>query len=161
MTLANRAAPDAASVHMKPCTLLRAASVLTLVHALLNAFAGLLSGTSKAQDEMAVLGAMKALRFDAMGSMRTYWDFYFGFGVFLTANLMLLSAVMWQLAALAQTAPGSARTFIALLCIGFLVFAALSSLYFFVAPVIIEGIIAVVLGLAYVADVGSTVDHGS
>lgn len=151
MTLANRTAPDPASVQMKPRTLLRTASVLTLVHALLNAFAGLLSGTSKAQDETAVLGAMKALHFDAMGSMRTYWDFYFGFGVFLTANLILLSAVMWQLAALAETAPGSARTFIALLCIGFLVFAALSSLYFFVAPVVIEVIIAVVLGLAYFA----------
>jgi hypothetical protein len=135
---------------MKPRTLLRTASVLTLVHALLKAFAGLLSGTSKAEDETVVLGAMKALRFDAMGSMRTYWDFYFGFGAFLTANLMLLSAVMWQLAALAETAPGSARTFIGLLCTGFVVFAALSSLYFFIAPVVIEGIIAVVLGLAYV-----------
>jgi hypothetical protein len=151
MTLSDSAAPDSTSVQMKPRTLLRTASVLTLVHALLNAFAGLLSGTSKAQDETAVLGAMKALRFDAMGSMRTYWDFYFGFGVFLSVNLILLSAVMWQLAALAETAPGSARTFIALLCIGFLVFAALSSLYFFVAPVVIEGIIAVVLGLAYFA----------
>jgi hypothetical protein len=93
---------------MKPRTLLRTASVLTLVHALLNAFAGLLSGASESQDEMAVLGAMKALRFDAMGSMRTYWDFYFGFGVFLSANLILLAAVMWQLAALAETAPRSA-----------------------------------------------------
>jgi hypothetical protein len=151
MTLADRQAPEPASVPMKPRTLLRTASVLTLVHALLNAFAGLLSGTSKAQDETAVLGAMKALRFDAMGSTRTYWDFYFGFGVFLTANLILLSVVMWQLAALAETSPASARTFIALLCIGFLVFAALSSLYFFVAPVVIEVMIAVVLALAYVA----------
>jgi hypothetical protein len=139
------------SVQMKSRTLLRTASVLTLVHALLNAFAGLLSGTSEAQDEMAVLGAMKALRFDAMGSMRTYWDFYFGFGVFLSANLILLSVVMWQLAALAETAPRSARSFIASLCIGFLVFAALSWRYFFIAPVVVEVIIAVVLGLAYVA----------
>lgn len=151
MTRANRAAPEPASVYMKPRTLLRTACVLTLVHALLNAFAGLLSGTSKSQEEAAVLGAMKALRFDAMGSMRTYWDFYFGYGVFLTANLMLLSAVMWQLAALAETAPGSARRFIVSLCIGFLVFAALSSLYFFVAPVVIELFIAVLLGLAYAA----------
>jgi hypothetical protein len=151
MTLAQSAAPEPASAPMKARTLLRTASVLTLVPALLNAFAGLLSGTSNAQDETAVLGAMKALRFDAMGSMRTYWDFYFGFGVFLSANLILLSAVMWQLATLAETAPGSARTFIGLLCIGFVVFAALSSLYFFVAPVVIELMIAVVLGLACVA----------
>jgi hypothetical protein len=151
MTLGHSEAPELVRVQMKPRTLLRTASVLTLVHALLNAFAGLLSGTSKAPDETALLNAMKVLRFDAMGSMRTYWDFYFGFGVFLSANLILLSALMWQLAALAETVSGSARPFMALLSIGFLVFAALSSLYFFVAPVVIEVIIAVVLGLAYVA----------
>jgi hypothetical protein len=79
---------------MKPQTLLRTASVLTLAHAILNSFAGLLSGTSKNQDEMSLLKAMKALQFDAMGSLRTYWDFYFGFGQFLTVNLLLIAVLL-------------------------------------------------------------------
>lgn len=134
---------------MKTHVLLRAASALTLIHALLNTFAGLLSGTSDAQDEAALLNAMKALRFDAMGSMRTYWDFYFGFGLFLTVSLLLLSVLLWQLAALVRADPAKARPFIGSMCIAFLIFAVLSSLYFFVAPLVIEAIIALLLGLAY------------
>ena len=92
---------------------------------------------------------MKALRFDAMGSLRTYWDFYFGFGMFLTVNLLLLSVLSWQLAALVRVEPARARPLIASLCAAFLVFAVLSWLYFFIAPLIIEGMIALLLLLAY------------
>ena len=144
-----RVAPNHCSQGMKPQILLRAASALTLAHALLNSFAGLLSGTSKNQEEVSLLNAMKALHFDAMGSLRTYWDFYFGFGLFLTVNLLLLSALQWQLASLVKAEPTIARPFVGMLCIAFLAFAALSSLYFFIAPLVIEGIIALLLGLAY------------
>jgi hypothetical protein len=134
---------------MKPQILLRAASALTLVHALLNSFAGLLSGTSKNQEEVALLNAMKALHFDAMGSLRTYWDFYFGFGLFLTLSLLLLSALMWQLASLIKAEPAMARPFVGLLCIAFIAFSVLSWLYFFIAPLIIEGVIALLLAFVY------------
>ena len=100
---------------MKPHVLLRMASALTLAHALLNSFAGLLSGTSKNQEEVSLLNAMKALHFDAMGSLRTYWDFYFGFGLFLTVNLLLLSALLWHLASLVKVEPAIARPFVGLL----------------------------------------------
>lgn len=92
---------------------------------------------------------MKALHFDAMGSLRTYWDFYFGFGIFLTVNLLLLSALLWQLASLVKSDPSKARPFVGLLCIAFLAFTVLSWQYFFIAPLVIEGIVALLLGLAY------------
>jgi hypothetical protein len=136
---------------MKPHKLLRAASALTFVHALLNTFAGLLSGTSHDPQEAALLNAMKALRFDAMGSLRTYWDFYFGFGLFLTVNLLLLSVVLWQLASLVKAEPAQASPFIASIGVTFLAFALLSGLYFFIAPLIIEAITSLMLGLAYAA----------
>jgi hypothetical protein len=132
-----------------PRTLLRTACVLILAHALLNTFAGLLSGTSANQEEVAILDAMKALEFDAMGSPRTYWDFYVGFGLFLTANLLLLSVFAWQLGALVEADPIKARPLIASLCMAFLAFAVLSAVYFFVAPLVIELVIAVLLGRAY------------
>ena len=134
---------------MKPQTLLRSASVLTVAHALLNSFAGLLSGTSKNQSEVSLLNAMKALHFDAMGSLRTYWDFYFGFGLFLTVNLLLLSALLWQVASLVRVEPAAARPIVGLLCVAFLAFAVLSWLYFFIAPLVVEGMVALLLGLAY------------
>jgi hypothetical protein len=120
-----------------------------MAHALLNSFAGLLSGTSKNQSEISVLNAMKALHFDAMGSLRTYWDFYFGFGLFLTVTLLLLAVLLWQLASLVKTEPATARPFIGVLCIAYLVFAMLSWLYFFIAPLVVEAVIALLLGLAY------------
>ena len=123
--------------------------MLTLAHALLNTFAGLLSGTSKNQEEVALLNAMKALHFDAMGSLRTYWDFYYGFGLFLTVNLLLLSALLWRLASLVRVEPATARPFVGLLCIAFFAFAVLSWLYFFIAPLVVEAMVALLLGLAY------------
>jgi hypothetical protein len=134
---------------MKSHTLLRIASLLTFLHALLNTFAGLLSGTSKNQEEVNLLNAMKALHFDAMGSLRTYWDFYFGFGLFFTFNLLLLSALLWLLASLVKKEPLIARPFIVSLGIAFLSFAVLSWLYFFIYPLMLELLIAFILGLAY------------
>lgn len=134
---------------MNPNLLLRVAAVLTFAHAMLNTFAGLMSGTSKNQEEVLLLNAMKALRFDAMGSLRTYWDFYFGFGLFLTVNLLLISALLWHLATLVKVQPAIVRTFVGLLCIAFLVFAGLSGLYFFIAPLGTEAVIALLLGLVY------------
>jgi hypothetical protein len=116
---------------MNPNLLLRVAAALTFAHAMLNTFAGLLSGTSKNQEEVLLLNAMKALHFDALGSLRSYWDFYFGFGLFLTVNLLLLAVMMWQLASLAKVEQALARPFIGVVCIAFLVFAILSWLYFF------------------------------
>ena len=134
---------------MNPKLLLRASAVVTFVHAMLNTFVGLLSGTSKNHEEVLLLNAMKALHFDALGSLRTYWDFYFGFGLFLTFNLLLLAVLMWQLSSVAKAQPAMARPFIGMLCIAFLAFAILSWLYFFIAPVVIELVIALLLGLAY------------
>ena len=124
---------------MNPNLLLRVAAVLTFAHAMLNTFAGLLSGTSKNQAEVLLLDTMKALHFDAMGSLRTYWDFYFGFGLFLTVNLLLLSALMWRLASVAKVNRDLTRPFIGMLCIAFMAFAILSWFYFFIAPVVMSG----------------------
>jgi hypothetical protein len=136
-------------VNVKSHILLRIASLLTLLHALLNTFAGLLSGTSKNQEEVNLLNAMKALHFDAMGSLRTYWDFYFGFGLFLTFNLLVIAALLWQLASLAKTQPAIARPFIGTLGIAFFAFVILSGLYFFIYPLLLELLIAIILGFAY------------
>ena len=44
----------------------------------------------------AVVGAMQTTRF-AVGSFgRTYWDFYAGFGFFVTAFLLFAAVLAWQ-----------------------------------------------------------------
>jgi hypothetical protein len=43
---------------------------------------------------------MKSIHFNANGSDRTYWDFFVGFGLFVTALMLLASIVAWQFASL-------------------------------------------------------------
>jgi len=32
-----------------------------------------------------------------MGSMRSYWDFFFGYGLFVTIFLLAVAVLLWQL----------------------------------------------------------------
>jgi hypothetical protein len=137
-------------LHMKPHILLRTASILTLIHALLHHFGGLTRPPSHGQDEVAVQTAMKSFQMDVMGSLRSYWDFYFGFGFFVTVSLLLLTVLVWQLAALAKSDPAKAGPFMATLFVGFVIFGGVSWTFFFIAPLVTEAIIALLIGLAYV-----------
>ena len=135
---------------MKPPILLRSASILTFIHAGLHTFGGLLSAPSHGPEEITVLNAMKSFRFEFMGSPRTYWDFYFGFGLFLTVSLLLQAVLLWQLASLTKSDPDKARPFIAALLIAFIAAVVLSWRFFFIAPLVTEALIAILIGLAYV-----------
>ena len=48
----------------------------------------------------AMIGAMKSAKFQTQGMERTYWDFYVGFGLFVTVFLFLAAALAWQLGSL-------------------------------------------------------------
>jgi hypothetical protein len=39
---------------------------------------------------------MKSIDFNANGSDRTYWDFFIGFGLFVTVLMVFASIVAWQ-----------------------------------------------------------------
>src|SRR6202050_5811773 len=43
------------------------------------------------------LGSMRSTHFDILGSSRTYWDFYVGFGLFVSMFLLLAVVLAWQL----------------------------------------------------------------
>jgi hypothetical protein len=47
-----------------------------------------------------VVGGIKSIRFEAQGMERTYWDFYVGFGLFVTVFLLFAAAMTWQLGSL-------------------------------------------------------------
>ena len=95
------------------------------------------------------LGSMRSTHFYVMGFSRTYWDFYVGFGLFVSAFLLLAVVLAWQLGGLPPESlariRGTAWTFA--LC-----FAAITVLawkYFFVIPIIVS--IAVTLCLTAAA----------
>jgi hypothetical protein len=134
---------------MKSSILLRIASVLTLIHAVLHTVGGLFSPPGHGPNEITVLNTMKAFQFDFVGSMRSYWDFYFGFGLIVTLFLLLDAVLLWQLASLAKSDAATARPFMLTLLAAFVAMTVLSWRYFFIAPLLVEGVIAVLIGAAY------------
>jgi hypothetical protein len=135
---------------MRPSTLLRTASVLTLVHCILHTIGGVLAPPSHGAEEIAVLEAMRAHRFEFMGSMRSYADFMLGYGLFVAIALLVDAVVFWQLATLARARPDGLRPIVALFALGYVGLAIVSGRFFFIAPVVTELLIAVCLAAAFV-----------
>ncbi len=77
---------------------------------------------------------MKSHHFDAMGFSRTYWDFYYGFGLVISGYLLVQAVVLWQLASRAKADSVRVRPIIASFFVSFLVNAILVWKYFFTVP---------------------------
>ena|SRR5579862_3362270 len=90
-------------------------------------------------DAEPAVAAMKAVHFQVQGFTRSYWDFYTGFGFFVTALQLLAAVLTWQMAGL----PADVLARMALVAWGLVVcFAAVRALtwmYFFMAPLIFCG----------------------
>ena len=97
-----------------------------------------------------ILEAMKNHRFEESGFKGTYWDLYFGFGLVISALMLLQAAVLWQVGSLAKTDPILVRPIVVSFLVAFIVNAALSWKYFFIVPVVMSGVIALCLTIALV-----------
>ncbi len=134
---------------MKPSLWLRIASILSFLHAVLHTVGGMFGGPRSAEQTVALASA-QSLRFDAFGVTRSYWHFYFGFGLMASMTLLLLSALLWLLSSLVRTDPDKARPFLAMLFFTFIAMAVISWFYFFAPPFLMEIIIAAIIGVAFV-----------
>ena len=132
---------------MNPVLYLRAASLLTLLHAVLHTIGGVFSKPDPGPQQAAV-AAMKANQFLLMGMTRSYWHFYMGMGLAVTISLTMAAIVFWQLSSLAKTDSYRLRPIYATFLVAFVALAVNSCLYFFAAPVVVELVIALCLGLA-------------
>jgi hypothetical protein len=100
---------------------------------------------------MTVIEAMKSHRFDVLGAHRTYWDFYFGFGVMISVYLLVQAVVLWQLASLAKRGT-QVRSIVASFLVAFAINAILVWKYFFTIPAIMVMVIALCLLLALLTE---------
>ncbi len=140
---------------MRTILFLRIASVLTIIHAILHTIGGVLSKPQNGAREIAVIDAMKSQSFNVMGSMRTYWDFFYAYGWLLGIGLLVEGILFWQLATIAKTNAVLLRPIFLLFCLNFIVTAFIAGKYFFIGPAVMEIVIAVLLVAAYFA-AGST-----
>jgi len=82
----------------------------------------------------AVIEAMKSLRFDALGSERTYWDFYLGFGLVISVYLAGQGVVLWLMAGLAKRDCARLRPIIAVFFVSYALSAVVLWRFFFSVP---------------------------
>ncbi|MFL6439346.1 MAG: LIC_13387 family protein [Terriglobales bacterium] len=136
---------------MKPTLFLRIASVLAFIHCVLHTIGGVFSSPTHGAEEIAVIDAMKSHRFDVLGSMRSYWDFFFGYGLFVTLGLLVAAILFWQLSVYARNNAALVRSITALFFCNYVIMAIVSWRYFFIAPAITELLIAACLGISFIA----------
>jgi hypothetical protein len=127
--------------------LLRIAAILSLLY-FLGHSAGMPWTPSPGGESTGVVGAMKSVRFDVSGSIRTYWDFYQGFGLMVSVFLLLESVLLWLLAGLARNEPARVMPFIVAFLVANVVQLALVILFFFLPPLVLGVATTLCLGLA-------------
>jgi hypothetical protein len=130
--------------YVKPRILYRIAAVLLLLFD-----AGHTSGFPWSDPKWGVdLGSMRSTHFYIMGFSRTYWDFYVGFGLFVSVFVLLAVVLAWQLGGLPPESlalmRGTAWTFA--LC--FAAISVVSWKYLFILPIAFSALITVCLTAA-------------
>jgi hypothetical protein len=135
---------------MKPNGFLKAAAVMTALLAIGHQL-GKPWIPSKSAALAPVAEAMRSHSLQVYGAQRTLMDFYVGFGLSLTVDLLLQAVLLWVLAGLVERAPAQARTLTIVCCVANVAVAVIAGVYLFVVPVVMSGVVAVCLGLAAVA----------
>lgn len=134
---------------MKAPLFLRIASVITLLY-FIGHTAGMPWTPTVGPGEAPVLEAMKTQSFEAEGFKRTYWDFYFGFGVIVSAFLLVQAVALWQIGSLARTDAVRVRPIVASFLVAFILNAILAWKYFFALPAVMAASISLCLAIALV-----------
>src|ERR1700683_2263963 len=91
--------PGGCAKQMRAKILYRIAAVLLSLFAALHTIG--FRQTDLAWKVNGLIASMQSIHFDVQGLNRTYWDFYTGFGLFVTAFLLFAAALAWQLSRLA------------------------------------------------------------
>ena len=128
---------------MKASLLFRIASVLLVLFAV-----GHTLGFRRADPRWGVdslINQLRSTRFNVQEFNRTYWDFFTGFGLFVTILLLFAAIVSWQIGGLPRESLSAMSLITWGLAICFVIVTLLSYQYFFIVPVIFSGVIAVCL----------------
>jgi hypothetical protein len=132
---------------MRPTPWLRAASILTLLHAVAHTIGGVY-GTVDPGPQQIAAEAMRSNTFAVMGHTRSMWAFYHGMGLAVTIFLVVEAIVFWVIGTLVRDSRTDLRDLLVVFVIGYMALAANSIRYFFYPPVIIELLIAGCLVMA-------------
>lgn len=128
---------------MRVSVLYRIASVLLLLFAI-----GHTVGFTKTDAKWGVdtlVGSMHSIDFDVQGFKRSYWDFYVGFGLFVSVFLLFAAVMAWQLGGVPRPNLTSMQGIAWAFAVCFVGVAFLSWRFFFAVPIIFSVAIALCL----------------
>ena len=131
---------------MSPSLLYRVAAVLLVLFGL-----GHQLGFRRVDPRWGVdsaVGALKATQFQVQGMTRTYWDFFSGFGFFVTVLLFFSAILAFQLAGLSKEGLRSLSLVTWAFAFSFVVITLLTWRYFFIAPLVFSSLVALCLLMA-------------
>jgi hypothetical protein len=131
---------------MKTTILLRIASILLLLFSIGHTIGFRQIDPGWGVD--ALVNSMRTIHFDVQGFQRSYYDFYVGFGLFVTVLLILAAVICWQLGGLQPEVLNSVKGIAWSLALCFAVIAFLSWRYFFIVPLVFSLLITTCLVLA-------------
>ena len=131
---------------MKPVLYLRIASILTLIHSILHTVGGVFG--KPAPGTATMVAATMRERFEVLGAMRSYADFYRGMGLCVTIFLTMDAAILWLLGSMAKSDAARLRPIMAMFLLGYLAMAVNSYAFFFSAPVVTELLVVLCIGAA-------------
>jgi hypothetical protein len=100
-------------------------------------------------EEAQVVELMKTRRFDFAGAKRSYWDMYFGYGIFAAFFCLVEAVLFWQLAGAGAGAGGLVKSVALLFAVVNLAHIALVARFFFFVPAIPDAILFVALLMAW------------
>src|SRR5262245_10424899 len=139
---------------VKPTIWYRLAAVLLLLFAAGHQFG--FRQVDPRWNAAAVVEAMRTTRFPVQGFDRSYWDFFSGFGFFVTVVLVYSAAFAWQVAGLASDSRRALQPVLWLFALSYCVIGALTWTHFFAAPGIFATLVAASL---VVGAIGTIAEH--
>ena len=95
-----------------------------------------------------IVASMQTTQFDVHGVTRTYWDFYVGFGLFVSVLLLFAALVCWQFAGLDAATLRAMGVLRWALAACFAANTYLCWRYFFLPPFVFSTVLTILLVLA-------------
>lgn len=132
---------------MHTALLLKIAAIVALIQYGSHAVLFLRAKPSHGQDEVDLVSAMRSRRWSFNGFERSYWDFYFGYGLLVILWGVVEIVLLWLLAALANLAV-PITAIVMLLLVANIAHGILALRYFFLVPAIFDLLVVIPLFLA-------------
>lgn len=129
--------------------LLRISCAVSLLFALGHSAGGLRKWSPMGDND--VLTAMTTVRFNVMGASRSYMDLYMGFGWSIAIAMILQTALLWNMSAVARTDPAAVRPMVALMALATAASGVIAWRFIFVVPALFSIALLVPLMLALIA----------